>query len=74
MKTVASFSQPVGAHLLRLRLEAGGVTAYLRDENLISLDWFYSNALGGVKVDVADADYERALELMAEPGPTEPPA
>ncbi len=63
MKTLASFSQPVEAHLLRTRLEAEGITAYLRDENMIALDWLYSNALGGVKVDVADEDYEKAREI-----------
>jgi hypothetical protein len=64
MKTLASFSQPVEAHLLRLRLEHEGITAYLRDENMIALDWLYSNALGGVKVDVADEDYEQALAIL----------
>ena len=68
MKTIASFSQPVEAHMLRSRLEVEGITAYLRDENMIALDWLYSNALGGVKVDVADEDYERALEIMASLG------
>ncbi len=66
MQTIANFSQPVEAHLLRTRLEAEGITAYLRDENLVTLDWLYSNAVGGVKVDVADEDYERALAILAE--------
>lgn len=64
MKTIASFSQPMEAHLLRARLEASGITAYLRDEHTITLDWLYSNLIGGVKVDVGDEDYERAIELM----------
>jgi hypothetical protein len=64
MRTLASFSQPVEAHLLRLRLENEGITAYLRDEHLVTFDWLYSNAVGGVKVDVADEDYERALEVL----------
>ncbi len=64
MKMLASFSQPMDAYLLRARLEGSGITAYVRDENLITLDWLYSNAVGGVKVDVADEDYERARELL----------
>ncbi|MBS0664549.1 MAG: DUF2007 domain-containing protein [Verrucomicrobia bacterium] len=66
MQTIASFSQPVEAHLLRTRLEAEGIPAYIRDENLVTLDWLYSNAVGGVKVDVADEDYERAVAILAE--------
>jgi hypothetical protein len=52
------------AYLLRARLEGSGITAYVRDENLITLDWLYSNAVGGVKVDVMGEDYESALELL----------
>ena len=52
------------AYLLRARLEGSGITAYVRDENLITLDWLYSNAVGGVKVDGMDEDYESALELL----------
>ncbi|MDB6169137.1 MAG: hypothetical protein JWM88_2001, partial [Verrucomicrobia bacterium] len=36
------------------------------------VDWLYSNALGGVKVDVADEDYERALQVMESEGPSTP--
>lgn len=64
MKTVASFNKPIDAQLLWSRLEGSGIKAFLRDENMVTLDWLASNAVGGVKVDVADKDYERALELI----------
>lgn len=38
---------------------------------MVSLDWLASNAIGGVKVDVADEDYTRALEIMATPSSDE---
>jgi hypothetical protein len=72
VKTLASFSQPMGAYLLRARLEGNGIAAFVRDENTIGLDWFYSNAVGGVKIDVSDEDYERALQLLDESGPETP--
>ena len=37
MITVATFSKPEEAHLLRLRLGAGGVDAYVHDENTVQL-------------------------------------
>ncbi len=64
MKTLASFNLPMDAYLLRVRLEGSGINAYVRDENLITLDWLYANAVGGVKVEVMDEDYEQALELL----------
>jgi hypothetical protein len=67
MKTLATFNAPIDAHLLVAKLEGSGVPAYLRDEHMVTLDWLASNAIGGVKVDVDDADYERALEVMQAP-------
>lgn len=64
MKTVASFNKPIDAQMLWSRLEGNGITAFLRDENMVTLDWLASNAIGGVKVDVADEDYERAMEYI----------
>ena len=64
MKTLASFSKPYEAHLLIARLEGSGIAAYARDENLVTMDWLYSSAVGGVKVDVSDEDYEKALEFL----------
>ena len=64
MRTLASFNLPIDAYLLRARLEGSGITAYVRDENLVTLDWLYSNSVGGVKVDVTDEDFEKALEIM----------
>lgn len=71
MKTVAAFSIPIDAHLLIARLKGNGIEAYARDENIVTMDWLISNAIGGVKVDVADEDYARALEIMASPPETD---
>jgi hypothetical protein len=67
MKTLAAFSKPIDAHLLIARLKGNGITAFARDENVVTLDWLMSNAIGGVKVDVADEDYERAVAVMDSP-------
>lgn len=67
MITFATFSKPEEAHMLRLRLEAGGVDAVLLDENMVQMDWFFSNAIGGVRVGIAEDDLERAREILAEP-------
>ena len=61
MKTIATFSKPEEAHLFRTRLEAAGIP----DEHLIQMDWLYSNAIGGVRVQIADKDVEAAREFLA---------
>ena len=61
MKTIMTYSQPMEANMLRSRLEASGIVAHVLDENAAT---FASFAMGGVRVEVADEDYENAMELM----------
>jgi hypothetical protein len=72
MKTLATFSNPTNAHLLIARLESSGIRAFARDENVVSIEMGATTAFGGVKVDVADEDYARALAIKDAP-PTEGP-
>jgi cell division septation protein DedD len=69
MRTVAAFNHADQAHFLRSRLEGSGIEAHVRDEHMVSLDWLAALAVGGVKVDVADEDYEAAVALLAEDEP-----
>ena len=73
MTTVATFSKPEEAHLLRMRLETAGISAFIQDENLVQMDWLFSNAIGGVRVQVADGDAEAVREFLAadEPAPSQ---
>ena len=73
MKTIATFSKPEEAHLFRTRLEAAGIPAYVQDEHLIQMDWLYSNAIGGVRVQVADEDLGAAREFLAADSPQAAP-
>ena len=66
MKTIATFTKPEEAHLLRIRLEAAGIQAYLQDENMIQMDLLASNAIGGVRVQVVDEDLEPAQKILEE--------
>lgn len=58
------------AHLLRARLEDSGIPAYVRDENTATLAAY---AIGGVRVEVPDEDFERAMRFMSsQPGADAP--
>ena len=67
MITIATFSKPEEAHLLRMQLEAGGVDAYIQDENTVQMNWLYSNAIGGVRVQIGEQDLEAARAIVAAP-------
>ncbi|MDP6438554.1 MAG: hypothetical protein QGH74_02870 [Candidatus Brocadiia bacterium] len=45
--TIAAFSLPHEAHLARLRLEAEGIPCFVVDENIVAINWLYSNAARG---------------------------
>lgn len=62
---------PAEAHVLVSRLQSAGIAAAVRDELTLQVDWLWSNAIGGVKVDVPDEDYEAALEII-DAKPSEP--
>jgi hypothetical protein len=67
MKTLVTYGDPMEAQLLRARLEGSGIVAHVFDENTATLA---SYAIGGVRVEVADEDYERAMELLLDDSPT----
>ncbi|MEM6581363.1 MAG: DUF2007 domain-containing protein [Pseudomonadota bacterium] len=64
MITVARFSLPLDAQLARAKLESEGIPAFVADEHTINMQWLYSNALGGVRVQVPDVFAEEAIDLL----------
>ncbi len=69
MITIATFSKPEEAHLLRMRLEAGGIPAFVQDENTVQMNWLYSNAIGGVRVQINEEDVPKAKEVLVQESP-----
>ncbi len=66
MITIASFTKAEDAHLLRMRLGAGGVEAYVQNENVFQNEGFGVYA-GSVLVQIADEDVEAAREILTAP-------
>ncbi len=71
LKIIATYSMPYQAHLAKSRLEAEGISAFIRDEHLISIDWLYSPALGGVKLEVPEDQWEEANKILETSLPTD---
>lgn len=62
---VASFTDPIEAHLARGRLEAEGIDARLDDEHSNLANWEWRLAIGGAKLRVPAAQAGRAREVLA---------
>jgi len=50
-------------------LESAGIRCFLFDDNLIRLDWFVSNAVGGAKIVVSEKDAAEAAKILSETRP-----
>ncbi|MGI9275337.1 MAG: DUF2007 domain-containing protein [Endozoicomonas sp.] len=62
--TIARFSFPYEAHLARGLLEVESIPAFVADEHTVSMNWLYSNALGGVRLQVPARFGHRAREVI----------
>ena len=72
--TIASFSTPIEANLAKMKLESAGIIVFVADEYTIGMNWLYSNALGGVKLQVPESmacGAREILNLQTEQPPTD---
>jgi predicted RNA-binding Zn-ribbon protein involved in translation (DUF1610 family) len=50
----------------RALLESAGIPAWIADEHLVGMNWFYSNLVGGVRLQVDESDQAAAQEILEE--------
>jgi predicted RNA-binding Zn-ribbon protein involved in translation (DUF1610 family) len=62
---VARFLTLGEAQAARSAVEAAGFFVRVADENVVGIEWLYSNAVGGVKLLVREDDREQVAELLA---------
>ncbi len=62
--TIANFSHPTEADPVVAWLESEGIECFVTNEHTVAMNWLYSNAIGGVGVQVKAVDVERANEIL----------
>lgn len=65
-KKVATYQYSSEAIIFKGKLESEGIEVFMRDNLTIDTDPLVSNAIGGVKLYVASADYQRAIAILDE--------
>jgi hypothetical protein len=48
-------------------LESAGIECFLADDNMVRMDWFISNFIGGVKLQVKPEDAAAAADILDQP-------
>jgi len=64
--TIARFNRDSQAHIVRALLISHDIETFVADEHLISVNWLYANAIGGVKVQVKTSEVQKAREILAQ--------
>ena len=66
LMTVRSYWNLLDAELARGALEAAGIECFLFDDNMVRMDWFNANAIGGVKLRVDPQNVDEANRILNE--------
>lgn len=63
---LCAYTNYIEAHIVMGRLEQENIRCYLRDEYTVTIDPILTNAIGGIKLMVARAQAERAIQILSE--------
>jgi Putative prokaryotic signal transducing protein len=69
--TIRRYRDLSEAIVARAVIESAGIFCFLKDENLVRLDWQVSNFIGGIRLQVAASDVESAEAILSQPIPSE---
>lgn len=64
--TFKTFDNAIDAHILRLKLESEGISCFIFDEHVVSVNPLYSNLVGGVKIKINEEDLIHAKNVVYE--------
>jgi hypothetical protein len=71
MVTLTRCGELPTAQLLCGRLDAEGIESFIPDEIMATQTWHLNRAIGGIRVQVRQADLERAQQILENPGVAE---
>lgn len=63
-----TYYNPIEANIVKARLLDSGIQCFLSDENTITINPLYTQALGGVKLHLFERDAELARNILKEEG------
>ncbi len=62
--TVARFYYYAEAYLWKAKLESEGIWSFIADEHILTTQWLYSLAVGGIKLKVRQFDAAEATRII----------
>jgi DNA-directed RNA polymerase subunit RPC12/RpoP len=65
-KQISAYDNYVSANITLGLLQENEINCHLRDEHIITIDPFLNQAVGGIKLMVAEDDFARAVEIISK--------
>lgn len=69
-----TFTDPINANIVKGLLESYGIECFLADENIVTLNLMYSQAVGGVKLNVFEKDIHQINAILQSQNSQDEPA
>jgi hypothetical protein len=64
--TIRAFRDPSDAMMAKSVLDSAGIPCLMKDENLVRMQWMWSNLIGGIRLQVRPEDAETAERLLSQ--------
>jgi hypothetical protein len=64
MKIIRTYENYIQAHMALGQLDEHGIKGYLQDEFSVTIDPLLTNAIGGIKLIVAEQDTAEAITVL----------
>lgn len=62
--TIKRFISLPESHLAKAELESCGILAFIQDQHIVSMNFWYSQAIEWIKLQVFESDYELAQKIL----------
>jgi predicted RNA-binding Zn-ribbon protein involved in translation (DUF1610 family) len=69
--TVGRYRDLTEVEVAQSALESAGIEAFVPDAHVVTMNWAWANALGGIRLQVAARDEQSAIEVLAQSVPEE---
>lgn len=70
--TISRYEQSHDAHMVKSYLESQGISVFLKDEITSQVTTCYGSAIGGIKLQIPEEQYDKAYELLENGGYVKP--
>ncbi len=66
--TIATYEYSQQAHMVKNYLESEGIVVFMKDDMTAQVASYYAHAIGGIKLQVREDDFDRAIEVLEKGG------